>query len=149
MNCAHKALLVVGVVTTLGLWGCTQNHAGNSSTAARIRDLEARNAKLEEDYKAAAAESTDLRKKLADSEDETAHLTQKANQLQVVLRERDRLRQQVASTQKERNHLQARLQEFSRDLQALVGRVDAAASGSPPPAAATSTTAIPESGGSY
>jgi chromosome segregation ATPase len=147
MNGAHKALMVVAVITTLGLWGCTQNHAGHGG-AARIRDLEARNAKLEEDYKAVAAENADLHKKLNDREEEVARLSQQAKLLQIVQRERDSLRQQVARTQKERNSLQTRLQEFSRELQALAGRVDAAISDAspPPPASATSTTATASPG---
>ncbi len=39
MTCANKALLVVMVVATLGLWGCAQSPTG-TATSARIRDLE-------------------------------------------------------------------------------------------------------------
>jgi chromosome segregation ATPase len=144
MSCAHKALLVVIVVTSLGLWGCTQNRGG--STAARVRDLEARNAKLEEDYKASVADGTEVRKKLADTEEQVARLTRQASQVTGLQKERDRLRRQVTTTQTERNALQARLQEFSRDLQALVGRVDSAVGGTAPAPATTATsTAAPGS----
>jgi outer membrane murein-binding lipoprotein Lpp len=138
MNCAHKALLVVVVVSTLGLWGCTQGRTGGNGTS-KLRDLEARNAKLEEDYRASAADGAELRKKLADVEELIARLTPLAEQLPGVLKERDRLRQEVKITVNERNTLQTRMQEFSRDLQALVGRVDAAA-GTPGPSPVTSST---------
>jgi chromosome segregation ATPase len=113
------------LITTLGLWGCTQSRSSGNSTA-KLRDLEARNAKLEEDYRAAVADGTEAHKKLADAEEQVARLTPLAEQLQTVLRERDRLRKQVAATLTERNALHARMQEFSRDLQALAGRIDAA-----------------------
>ena len=49
MNNGKKALAVVLLLVTLSFWGCSQkqNTVGN----ARVRDLEARNAKLEEDYR--------------------------------------------------------------------------------------------------
>jgi chromosome segregation ATPase len=139
MTCVHKALLVVVVVTTLGLWGCTQGRSGGNSSA-KVRDLETRNAKLEEDYRASVADGAEVRKKLADAEEQLARLTE---QLPLVQKERDRLRQEVKATTTERNLLQNRMQEFSRDLQALVGRVDAAAgTNSAPPVTSTSSTLV-------
>jgi chromosome segregation ATPase len=145
MSCAHKALLVVMLMMTLGLWGCTQNR-GSGSTAAKIRDLETRNAKLEEDYRAAVADGSDLRNKLQGAEDQVARLSKQAAQVPVLLKDRDRLRQQVQATTSERAALQAQMQQFSRDLQALAGKVDAAAGGSTgQPVTSTTSTASPGS----
>jgi chromosome segregation ATPase len=141
MSCANKALLVVMVVTTLGLWGCTQSHSGAAAGTAKVRDLENRNAKLEEDYKAAVAEGADARKRLAETEEQLARMNQQLRQTQGALKERDQLRRQVTAAQTERNALQSRLQEFGRELQALAGRVDATAANPAAPATTTTTSA--------
>ena len=145
MTCVHRALLVVVLATTLGLWGCTQGRSGGSG-ATKVKDLEARNAKLEEDYRAAVADGAEIRKKLTDAEEQVTRLTKLADQLKVVLKERDSLRQQVKTVVSERNVLQSRMQEFSRDLQALVGRVDAAAGIASSPPVTSANTANPKSG---
>jgi outer membrane murein-binding lipoprotein Lpp len=144
MSSAHKALLGVMLVLTVGLWGCTQDRSAGP-TAAKVRDLETRNAKLEEDYRASVAECQAVRKKLAYVEEQAAKWARQAEQLQVVTRERDRLRQQVSSTVSERNALQAHLQQFSRELQSLAGKADAAATGAPGQPV-TSATAAPSPG---
>ena len=50
MTRARKALVLM-VVTTLGLWGCAQEQ-NRGSGSARIRALESKNAKLEDDFRA-------------------------------------------------------------------------------------------------
>ena len=49
MTRSHKALIVI-MVATLGLWGCAQQK--NGSYASRLRDLENRYTKLEDDHRA-------------------------------------------------------------------------------------------------
>jgi septal ring factor EnvC (AmiA/AmiB activator) len=134
MTAAHKALLVVMVVATLGLWGCAQNPS-NATTSARIRDLEARNAKLEEDYRAAVTARDQLRKRLGTAEEQR---TQQTEQLQVVTRERDELKQQVNVRGAERDVLHGQLIQLGKDLQSLAGRIEAATGSTltPPVAAA-------------
>src|SRR5713101_4755431 len=94
-------VLTVLVVATLGVWGCSQ---GNSGTQAeRIRALEARCAKLEDDYRTAATVRDQARKKAATLEEERAQLQKdleaQTKQLQaeqeaakLVVKERDELR---------------------------------------------------------
>jgi hypothetical protein len=120
----NRAILVALLVTTLGVWGCTQSRG--SPSAARVRDVEARNAKLEEDYRAAVAEGAALQKRLTAAEKVAA-------QVRSVQQERDRFRQQVTATQNERNALQAQMQQFGRELQTLMGKVDAAVGTGPQP----------------
>jgi outer membrane murein-binding lipoprotein Lpp len=133
MKTTSKGLLIVFAVACLGLWGCAQNKAG-TDTAAKLRELEARHAKLEEDYQAVAAANESIRKRLAIVEADRATLTKKVEELRIVVRERDELKRQVAVRTGERDALHAHLVQFGRDLQSLVGRVEAAANGtnSPP-----------------
>jgi septal ring factor EnvC (AmiA/AmiB activator) len=134
MTGANKALMVVLIVATLGLWGCAQNPTG-SATSARIRDLEARTAKLEEDYRAAASARDQLRKRLTATEEQRV---QGADKLQVVTRERDELKQQINVRGAERDALHGQLLQIGKDLQSLAGRIEAATGTtlSPPVAAA-------------
>jgi len=136
MNTTSKGLLLVIAVACLGLWGCAQNKAG-ADTAAKLRELEARHAKLEEDYQAVAAANESIRKRLALVEADRATLTKKVEELHVVLRERDELKRQVTVRTGERDTLHAQMVQFGRELQSLVGRVEAATSGGNRPTTAS------------
>jgi chromosome segregation ATPase len=122
MKSANNALLVVLAVMTLGLWGCAQGTSPTSS--ARLRDLEARHAKLDEDYRAAATARDQARKRASVLEQERAGLRHLVDQL---TRERDELRQQLASRSSERDTLQGHLVQLGKELHNLAGRIDAAA----------------------
>jgi outer membrane murein-binding lipoprotein Lpp len=134
MKTTSKGLLLAIAVTCLGLWGCAQNRAGADS-AAKLRELEARHAKLEEDYQAVAAANESIRKRLALVEADRGSLAKKVEQLQVAVRERDELKRQVAVRTGERDTLHAQMVQFGRDLQGLVGRVEAATNGTNRPVA--------------
>jgi chromosome segregation ATPase len=140
MNCANKALIVLMLTAVLGVWGCTQNRG--SSGSARIRDLEARNAKLEEDYRAAVADAAQVRKKLTAAETQAARLAEQAKELEAVCQERDRLRQQVSTAVSEKNAVHAQLVQFGRELQNLAVKIDAAATGQPAPPPVTSAAQV-------
>jgi hypothetical protein len=144
MSCGNKALFIVMVMATLGLWGCAQN-PGSSASSARIRDLESRNAKLEDDYRAVAATRDQLRKKLANADDQRVQLAQQVEQLQVVVRERDELKQQVNMRVGERDALHGQLIQLGKDLQNLAGRIESA-TGTVSTVPVTSAIAQPSSG---
>src|SRR5262249_49389523 len=99
MSSANKALFLVLIVASLGLWGCTQT-PGNSSGSARIRDLEARNSKLEEDYQAAIQARDQARKKL---EEKNTQQAKQLAELQTITHERDELKQLVNVRSSERD----------------------------------------------
>src|SRR5260370_21485967 len=63
MSRASKAFVVL-MMGVMGLWGCAQGPA-NGPTAERIKSLETKCAKLDEDYKAATEARDLLKKKLA------------------------------------------------------------------------------------
>jgi chromosome segregation ATPase len=127
MMSARRGLLVLLVLAPLGLWGCAQERNGAAST--KIRDLAARNAKLEEDYRVATSTTDSLRKKLAQAETQRADLAKQVEALQEVVAERDELKRQVASRTGERDALHTQLVSFSKELQSLANRLDAAACG--------------------
>jgi chromosome segregation ATPase len=141
MSSANKAILLLMFITTVSLWGCTQNRTGSSS--AHIRDLEGRNAKLEEDYRVAVADCTEIKKQLVVAEAQAAKLVQQTRELQSVTREREQLRQQMSATLTEKNVLHTQLAQFGRELQNLAGKIDAAVGGSTVQPATSATSAAP------
>jgi chromosome segregation ATPase len=139
MNCANKALLVVMVLATLGLWGCAQRPSGTGN--ARIRDLESRIAKLEEDYQAAVVARDQFHKKLVTVEDQRAQLAEQVDQLQAVAKERDELKKQVTVRAGERDALHSQLIQLGKELQNLAGRIESATANIAP-ATITSAAAV-------
>ena len=167
MKHAGTAFLVVMLFSTLGLWGIAQQK--NGAYASRLRDLEARHVKIEDDQRAFAQQTDKNQRRIATLEVEKADLTQAVEELKVVVAERDQLRQQLvvrtnereqtkaqlASTTKERNDLRTlvgsrtmerdqmsqELKQFSTDLQALLTRMESTLANAPPRA----TEAVPAS----
>ena len=75
--------MVVFAIAAMGLWGCAQGPAGGPS-AERMRALEAKVTKLEEDFRGAVAARDQLRKKLSATEDEKGQLAKQVDQLTLV-----------------------------------------------------------------
>jgi predicted nucleic acid-binding Zn-ribbon protein len=115
MTRGSKALIVL-LVAVLGVWGCAKGPANQSSAQAeRIKALEAKCAKLEEDYRSAATARDLTRKRLQSAEEERDALT----------KERDDLHKQIDQRTGERDLLQTRCERMRRGLQSLIGQDDA------------------------
>jgi|SRR5579875_1379273 phage shock protein A len=136
MTRGGKALSVL-LVVFLGLWGCARGPVGHSVQAERIRSLETKCAKLEDDYRSVAAARDQVRKQLAALESEKAQLQKELADKQAVIKERDALRQQVAARTNERDNLKLRCERLKKGLQELLGQDDAMLAA---PAAPTATT---------
>jgi septal ring factor EnvC (AmiA/AmiB activator) len=162
MKHAGTAFLVVMLFSTLGLWGIAQQK--NGAYASRLRDLEARHAKFEEDQRVFYQQGEKSQRRIATLEVEKADLTQAVEELKTAVAERDDLRKQLtvrttdlAGRTKERNELRSQLdartqerdtksqelKQFSQELQALLGRMENAIATTAPRAGATE--AIPAS----
>ena len=124
MSHYQKALAVL-VVALLGIWGCAQGPAGGAS-AEKVRNLEAKVTRLEDDFRAATAARDQFRKKLADSEAVSAELQV---QLQARTSERDTLTTQFDS--------------FRKNLKELLGQTEAALAKPAPPATTVSQSKTP------
>src|SRR5438132_12759155 len=106
MSQAQKALSVL-VVACLGLWGCARGAANGHASAERIRALENKIAKLEDDFRSVVTTREQLRKQLATAEQERAQLGEQVEKLQAAFKERDELRQQLATRTSERDAAQS------------------------------------------
>jgi len=124
MKNASTVFLAVMMFSSLGLWGCT--HQQNGAYSTKIRELEARYTKLEEDYKSVVHTSDQLRKKVGQLETQRADLSKQVAELQGIAKERDELRSQVAARTSERDNLHNQMAAFRKDVQDLLGRMDGA-----------------------
>jgi len=137
MSRTTKALCVL-VVSFLGLWGCTQGPAGSTALAERVKALEMKCARLEEDYRTVALARDQARKQSAaleqdktQLEEQRTRLQKELDQLRLVVKERDRLRQELDAKTKQRDVLQARCDKLKNGLKSLMSDDDAMLPGSP------------------
>jgi uncharacterized coiled-coil DUF342 family protein len=124
MTRGGKAMSVM-LVAILGLWGCARGPVGQSAQSDRIRSLETKCSKLEDDYRSVAGARDQARKQVTALESERARLLKELADKQVVLKERDALRQQVSTRTSERDNLQLRCDRLKKGLQNLLGQDDA------------------------
>ncbi len=141
--------MILLVVATLGIWGCAQGNG--ASQAERIRALEAKCAKLEDDYRSAATVRDQARKKTATLEEERGQLQKELEALhkqsqteqeaaKLVLKERDELRAIIDSRTSERDVLQVRCERLKKGLQNLLGQDETVGPSTTPAATPPVTT---------
>src|SRR5262245_52761764 len=110
-------VLSVMLVAILGLWGCARGPVGQSASADRIHSLETKCTKLEDDYRSVAGARDQTRKQVDALKAEQARLQKELADKQAVLKERDDLRQQIATRTSERDNLQLRCDRMKKGLQ--------------------------------
>jgi septal ring factor EnvC (AmiA/AmiB activator) len=121
-----KSALIALIVAIVGIWGCARPPSGTADGADRLRSLEARAVKLEDDFRSAASTRDQLRKKLAAAEEQQrkAH-DELEQQIQTLTRERDELRQQLTLRTDERDALTVQFDQFRKNLHELLGQAEA------------------------
>jgi predicted nuclease with TOPRIM domain len=131
-----EKLWVVLLVGALGTWGCARGTADQySSQAERLRQLEAKCAKLEEDCKTVAAACEQAKRRVAALEEDNARLNKELvrdrkerdalkEDLAARTKERDALKQEVDSRTSERDTLQGRCERLKKGLQSLLSQDD-------------------------
>ncbi len=127
MTRARPAIVAL-VVALIGSWGCARSTTNHTSAHAdRVKTLETKNAKLEDDFRAAAATRDQLRKKLAEVETQLVQLrTETEEQVRTLTRERDELRREVASRTAERDAMANQYELFRKNIRELLGQAEAA-----------------------
>src|SRR5262249_10674104 len=124
MSRANRALAVL-VVASLGLWGCAQGPGNGSVSVERIRALETKNAKLEDDFRAAVTVRDQLKKKLVAVEEQREQLDKQVEQLQVAVKEREELKQQLTARTGERDTVHTQFEQFRKNIRNLLGQAEA------------------------
>jgi len=130
MSRANKALAVM-VVAVMGLWGCAQENKKHGNADPRVKALEQKNAKLEEDFRAVVDTRDSFRRKLTEQDQETARLGKELEQLQNAAKERDELRQQLSARATERDALQGQLEGLRTGIRSLLGQSEKASVAAP------------------
>jgi len=121
-----KSALIALIVAILGIWGCAKS-PGGAAEAERLRGLEARAMKLEDDFRSAASARDQLRRKLAAAEEQHRKTRDELEQqLQTLTHERDVLRQQLTLRTGERDALAVQYDQFRKNIRELLGQADAA-----------------------
>ena len=138
----HRTLIFM-VAAALGIWGCAKVNPTASREAERLRFLEARVTKLEDDFRTAAA-ARDLWKQKTETVEKERNMLQQ--QIPPLVRERDDLKAQLAARLTERDNLQAQYERFRKEIRSLLGQADAAAATLGPPQPVSSANATPAPG---
>ena len=120
------------VVTLLALWGCSKapGDATPTASAEKIKAVETKLGRLEDDFRAAASARDQLQKKLAAAvEAQTAQQTQ-LDKLTRELKEKDEL---LAKRTAERDTVDTQYSAFRKGLKELIAKAEepAKAEGSP------------------
>ena len=109
----YQKVIAFGVVLIVGIWGCSECP---SRSAEKIKALEAKVSRLEEDFRSASASRDQFRKKLAEMEQEQAQLKQ----------ERDELQSTIKTRTAERDEITGHFDQFRKNLKELIGKTEAA-----------------------
>lgn len=131
----------VFLLSAIGVWGCSQQKTG--AISAKVTELEARYAKLEDEHRTLQTHHDQHRKKLTQIENQRnafesqnnaleKEKSELAKQVDQFVSELDRLNKLLAQRTQERDSAQLNLMQFSKDLQALAGRVEAALNNNSP-----------------
>lgn len=125
-----RMALIGLMLATLGIWGCAKSQSNSAAaTSERIKALEARAVKLEDDFRTAAAVRDQLRRKLATSEEQQVKgRADLERQVQGLYRERDEVRQQLQLRTSERDSLASQYDAFRKTIREVLGQADAAIS---------------------
>jgi len=109
----YPKMIVVGVVMIVGIWGCSQSSSGSPE---KIKALEAKVNRLEEEFRSASSARDQVRKKLAEVEQEQAQLKH----------EREELRAELKTRTEERDTVTGQFDQFRKNLKDLIGQTEAA-----------------------
>jgi uncharacterized coiled-coil DUF342 family protein len=136
---AMKRIVLCSIVATFaltGAWGCSQGPNSRAALIERVKMLEEKNARIEDELRAMIGSRDNARQLLAKAEE---HI----QKLQVVMKERDELRLQLKLRVNERDQLSGQYEQFRSHLKELVGQADAAVLRFPDGEPVTVTITVP------
>lgn len=143
-----KHALIAMVVAVIGSWGCARSTPPTTAVhhLDRLKMLETKNAKLEEDFRAAAVARDQLRKQLADAQTHQRQMRADWDeQARTLTREREELRREVAQRTGERDAMGVQYEQFRKSIRELLGQAETALSRpvDQPPVTTANAAAVP------
>lgn len=126
MTKLHKGLILI-VVVSAGLWGCSQNeHKTSVNHDKRLKALEEKCGDLEASCQTLQKAHDEAKEMLTKVEKEKEELQQQLELAKLVAKERDDLKQIVDSRTHERDGYHVQLQELRKGIRTLLTRVESA-----------------------
>jgi hypothetical protein len=122
MSRALKALFVLTVVS-LGVWGCNRGSGNRAAQLERVRSLETRCAKLEQDYRTVARARDQARQQRELLEAETAQLKKDLEAQTLLARDRDQLSKQLKDTLADREELKRAIRLATTEREELQAQI--------------------------
>jgi chromosome segregation ATPase len=116
---------IILLVGALCIWGCTQSSGTGSTKTEKVKSLEEKLAKLEDENKSVAVARDQLRKKLIETEEQKLKIQREFEEQQGAnVRERDDLKSQLASRTNERDSLQVQFDLMRKSLRNILSQAD-------------------------
>lgn len=143
----HRALAVF-LVAIFGLWGCSRAPSNvavsDSGSAEKLKSVETKLAKLEDDFRMANSVRDQLRKKLNESEETQKQLQAQLDTLKETLKVKD---EAISKRTAERDQANAQYESFRKNVKDLLFKAEEALAkpeGSPVVPAITTSNKKPE-----
>jgi chromosome segregation ATPase len=131
----NRAVFALGLFLFM-IVGCSQGPNSRAALIERVRQLEEKIARLEDELRSTIDSRDQARQQLAKAEE---HI----QKLQIVMKERDELRLQLKLRVNERDQLSGQYEQFRNHLKELVGQADAAVLRFPDGEPVTVTITVP------
>jgi chromosome segregation ATPase len=121
MSRSRQALAVV-IVALFGLWGCSRAPSNdNPNTADKLRAVEQKLARLEDDFRAASSARDQLSKKLLAAEEARTALTKQVDRLHSDVKSRDEL---LNTRTAERDQVTSQYKTLREGIKELLAKVE-------------------------
>src|SRR2546421_538103 len=115
MNRAYQAIVVL-FVAIVGIWGCSQGPANRAALAERVKILETKCARLEDDLR-----------NVASARDQARHRAEEQiEQLKLATGDRDELKTQLQMRTGERDQVAGQYELFRKSIKDLIGEAETA-----------------------
>ena len=123
MSCSRHAVGVL-LVAVFGLWGCSRApsaDSGSAATAEKLKAVETKLARLEDDFRAAASARDQLSKKLLAAEEGRTALVVQVDRMGKDLRARD---EQITQRTAERDQAAGQFKALKDELRELLAKAE-------------------------
>lgn len=137
MSRSHQVVGVL-IVSVFGLWGCSRAPSAESANAEKLKAVEMKLARLEDDFRAAASARDQLSKKLLATEEARTTLVGQVESLSKDLKAKEEL---VTTRTTERDQANVQLKTLKDGLKDLLTKMDE----SPKPETTPAVSVIPTS----
>ena len=119
---SHQAIGLL-VVAVFGLWGCSRAPSDGGASVEKLKAVETKLTRLEDDFRAAASARDQLRKKLTAAEEAQVQFQTQMNQLAKDVKAKDDL---IQARTTERDQMAAQYDQFRKGLKELMTRAEEA-----------------------